>query len=66
MMKRSTNKLLVRLPTSEAKELGICVQIVLDLTQYRILIFKYFHSGPQCCSLPEASLEQIHSYENVP
>lgn len=66
MMKRSANKLLVRLPTLEAKEFGICAQIVLDLTQHRILIFKYFHSGPQCCSLPEASLEQTHSYENVP
>lgn len=36
MMKRSTNKLLVTLPTLEAKEFGIHVQIVLDLTQYRI------------------------------
>lgn len=62
-MKRSTNELLVRLPTLETKEFGICVQIVLDLTQYKT--FKFYHSGPQGCSLPEASLDQIHPYENV-
>lgn len=61
MMKRHTDRLPARLSTSGARELR---SNVLSVTQNKV--FKYFHSGSQCSSLPEVSLEPTCLCENVP